>query len=333
MLEDVRTYTDDKTSNPTEHAMPREYPPPMTLQDLVPEIAAAVGALDLAGLTVDNLPVYRKAFPQAQLSDAVVRTNHNVPGNPDVPVRVHRAAAAEGSLPCVYSIHGGGYVLGSYSMDDQRFDTWCQTLGIVGVSVEYRLAPETRFPGPLEDCYRGLKWVFDKADELGVDKGRIGVSGTSAGGGLAAALALMARDRGELQLSFQLLDSPMLDDRQQTPSSQLEGLEVWSREANAFGWRCYLGDLYGAEHVPYTAAPARCTDLSGLPPAFVSVGTVDGFRDEDIDYALRLNQAGVPCELHVYPGASHGYQLAVDAAITRRATRDVVDWLHSQVAR
>ena len=125
----------------------------------------------------------------------------------------------------------------------------------------------------------------------------------------------------------------MLDDRQRTPSSQLHGLAVWSKEANTFGWRCYLGELYGTEDVPYTAAPSRCQNLSGLPPAFVSVGTVDGFRDEDIDYAMRLNQAGVPCELHVYPGGSHGYQAAVDSAIVRQAGRDVLEWLAKQVKR
>jgi acetyl esterase/lipase len=305
----------------------------VTIQDLDPEIAAAVGAIELAGMSLDTLSTYRQTFQAAPLSDAVVRTDHTIPGNPAVPVRVHRAADVSGPLPCVYSIHGGGYVLGSYTMDDAAFDSWCPKLGIIGVSVEYRLAPETPYPGPLEDCYTGLKWVYDHADELGVDRDRIGISGISAGGGLAAALGLLARDRSEVPLAFQLLNCPMLDDRQQTASSQLDGLAVWSRDTNTFGWRCYLGDLYGTDEVPYTAAPARCQDLSGLPPAFVSVGTVDGFRDEDIDYAVRLNQAGVPCELHVYPGASHGYQIAVDAAIVRQSNRDVLDWLARQVRR
>lgn len=304
----------------------------MTIQELDPEIAAAVAALVLDGMTVDNLAVYRQSFTPVPLSDKVERTEHRVPGDPEVPVRVHRAVGAVGPMPCVYSIHGGGYVLGTYNMDDAKFDAWCPALGIVGVSVEYRLAPETAYPGPLEDCYTGLKWVFDHADELGVDRARIGITGVSAGGGLAAALALLVRDRGEIPLAFQLLDCPMLDDRQHTPSSQMEGLAVWSRESNTFGWRSYLGDLYGQADIPYTAAPARCPDLSGLPPAYVSVGTVDGFRDEDIDYALRLNQAGVPCELHVYPGAPHGYHLAVDSPLTRRANRDVLDWLQRQIS-
>ena len=170
------------------------------------------------------------------------------------------------------------------------------------MSVDYRLAPETPYPGPLEDCYRGLVWTYEHADELGIDPERIGIMGVSAGGGLAAALALLARDRGEVPVAFQLLDSPMLDDRQRTPSSRQDGLAVWSRGSNTFGWKSYLGDLYGRDDVPATAAPARATDLSGLPPAFVSVGAVDGFRDEDIDYALRLNQAGVPDGAARVPG-------------------------------
>jgi acetyl esterase/lipase len=299
----------------------------VTIQDLNPDVAAGIAALDLAGLGLDTLHLYRQTLPAVPLTDAVVRSDHLVAGDPPVPVRVHRGADAEGALPCVYSIHGGGYVIGSYAMDDARFDNWCPRLGIVGVSVEYRLAPETPYPGPLEDCYRGLKWVYDNAEKLGIDRNRIGIGGISAGGGLAAALALLARDRGEVPLAFQLLDCPMLDDRQQTPSSQLDGLAVWSRESNTFGWRSYLGDLFGTDDVPYTAAPARCRDLAGLPPAFVSVGTVDGFRDEDIDYALRLNQAGVPCELHVYPGACHGYQIAVDSDVVRQSNRDVTDWV------
>ncbi len=304
----------------------------MTLQYLDPQIAAVVDALPFTGLNAETLSLMRGAFPPAEVSDRVVRSDYRVPGPPEVPVRVHRARGAEGLLPCVYSIHGGGYVMGSYDMDDARFDSWCPDLGVVGVSVEYRLAPEVPYPGPLEDCYRGLRWVYDQAEELGIDRDRIGVAGGSAGGGLAAALALLARDRGEVPLRFQLLDCPMLDDRQRTPSSQLDGLAVWSRESNTFGWQSYLGDLYGGE-VPYTAAPARCEDLRGLPPAFVSVGTVDGFRDEDIDYATRLNQAGIPCELHVYPGACHGYQMAAGSAVAIQSERNGRAWLTRQISQ
>jgi acetyl esterase/lipase len=300
----------------------------MTLQDLDPGIAVAVNAYELPAIDLGTLSVWREgAFTAPPLSDAVVRTDYLVPGDPTVPVRVHRAGDVEDLLPCIYSMHAGGYVLGSYSMDDPTFDQWCPKLGVVGISVEYRLAPETPYPGPLEDCYRGLKWVHEHADELGINTEQIGVAGLSAGGGLAAALALLARDRGEVPVAFQVLDSPMLDDRQRTPSSQLDGLKVWPRESTRFGWSSYLGDLYGTDDVPYTAAPSRCLDLSGLPRAFMSVGTVDGFRDETMDYALRLNQAGVPCDLRVYAGACHGYQIAADSTIVEQSSRDVAEWL------
>lgn len=299
----------------------------MTLQQVNPDIEPFLAALPFESIDDQILPMLRQPMPRPELSDKVERTDHTVPGDPDVVVRVHRPKGVSDALPCVYSMHGGGYIMGTYEMDDLLFDDWCQHLGVVGVSVEYRLAPETTYPGPLEDAYRGLKWVYDNADSLGVDRDRIGLHGISAGGGMAACLALLARDRGEVPLHFQLLDCPMIDDRQQTPSSRLEGLKVWSKGSNTFGWRCYLGDLYGTDDVPYTAAPSRCTDLSGLPPAFVSVGSVDGFRDEDIDYAMRLNQAGVPCELHVYPGAPHGYMIAQDSEVSKQARRDKTEWL------
>jgi acetyl esterase/lipase len=199
------------------------------------------------------------------------------------------------------------------------------------VSVEYRLAPETPFPGPLEDCYLGLKWTFEHHRELGIDPGHIGIGGTSAGGGLAAALALLARDRGEVPLRFQLLDCPMLDDRQITPSSQQDGLHIWNRDSNAFGWRSYLGDLYGTPQVPAYAAAARATDVSGLPPAYVCVGAVDGFRDEDIEYATRLNQAGVATELHVYAGVPHGVMLFAGTPVARRYQQGIDEWVGRQL--
>lgn len=297
-------------------------------QPLDPEIAAVLAAVPLSSLDETSLPASRsRPRPAPIVSGKVTITDRTVPADPPVPVRVHRRAdATDRGLACVVSLHGGGLVMGSYTDDDALFDSWCRELDLVGVAVEYRLAPETRYPGPLEDAYAALRWTYEHSEELGVDPQRIGVRGVSAGGGLAAALCLLARDRGEVPVAFQLLDCPMLDDRQFTPSSRQDGLPVWSRESNAFGWRSYLGELYGGD-VPYTASAARAVDLSGLPPAFVSVGSVDGFRDEDIDYALRLNQSGVPCELHVYPGAPHGYTLAPDAAVTRRSRTDQLDWL------
>ena len=298
---------------------------------LHPDIAKVLEAIPVPTMTAEHLATIRRRDLSVELSGAVERVDHRVPGEPPLAVRVHQPKGAAEALPCVFSIHGGGYVMGSNDMDDPLFDQLCPALNLVGVSVNYRLAPETPYPGPLEDCYRALSWTFANAHVLGIDPGRIGIRGISAGGGLAAALALLTRDRAELSLAFQLLDCPMLDDRQVTVSSRLDGLPVWSRESNTFGWQAYLGDRYGTGRVPYTAAPARATDLSGLPPAFVSVGSVDGFLDEDVDYATRLNHAGVPTELHVYPGACHGYQLAPECEISLQSRRDMRAWLQRQL--
>ena len=191
------------------------------------------------------------------------------------------------------------------------------------MSVEYRLAPEAPYPGPLDDCYAGLRWTHEHAAELGIAPDRIGIAGVSAGGGLAAGLALLARDRGEVPVAFQLLECPMIDDRQTTSSSRLDGLPIWSRESNdvrlaAATWASSTAATYRR-----TRPPSRATDLAGLPPALVIVGGADGFRDEDIDYALRLNQAGVPTELHVLPGAPHGVQMFTDSVVARRWNRMV----------
>jgi acetyl esterase/lipase len=222
--------------------------------------------------------------------------------------------------------------MGSYDMLDRVMDEWCPALDVVGVSVEYRLAPEAAFPVPLEDCYAALRWVHAHAADLGIDPDRIGIQGTSAGGGLAAALALLARDRGEVPLAFQILECPMIDDRLETESSRIDRLQVWSRESNTYGWSAYLGPLAGSDEVPYTAAPARAEDLSDLPPAIVCVGGADGFRDEDVQYALRLMQAGVATELHVYPGAPHGAQIVPTAPAASQWWRDVTEWLTRRVA-
>jgi acetyl esterase/lipase len=245
---------------------------------------------------------------------------------------VHRPRGIPGSLPAVISMHGGGYVVGSYDSSDSLFDDWCPRLGIVGIAVEYRLAPETPYPGPLEDCYAVLRWAYDNAVDLGIDSGGIGVHGSSAGGGLAAGLTLLARDRGEIPVAFQALDCPMLDDRQATDSINAEGLFVWTRAHNELGWRSYLGDLYGRDEVPPYAVPARAGDLTGLPPACIVVGAIDGFRDECVTYAQRLIRASVPCDLHVIAGLPHAYRAAPGAAAVRHARRDLDDWMARQLA-
>lgn len=311
----------------------------ISVRDLLhPELRGIIDAFALPPLDNDVVSLLRTpefftalAGP-SELSGAVEVTERTVPGDPTVPVRVHRAKQGPDLQPAIVAIHGGGYLMGNAAMYDQSFDQWCTVLGAVGVAVEYRLAPETPYPGPLDDCYAALCWTHEHAADLGVDPDRIGIGGISAGGGLAAGLALLARDRGEVSVAFQLLDGPMLDDRSHTPSMQAEDLFVWPRASNEFGWCAYLGDLYGRDDIPPYAAPARATDLAGLPPAFVSVGAIDGFRDEDVDFAMRLNQAGVPCELHVYPGVPHGYQMARDASVVRQATRHIDEWLAAQLS-
>jgi acetyl esterase/lipase len=309
------------------------------------EVAAALAVSPIRSFDMATMEL--TALPELRASMAEVARQAAPPLPPGVTQR-EEVVAGKGGAPdtrvCVYSgtgaatgrggilwIHGGGYMVGSGLMTDARLARWADELDAVVVSVEYRLAPEHPYPSGLDDCYAALAWMYGHAAELGVDPARIGVVGPSAGGGLAAALALLARDRGELPLAFQLLIYPMIDDRNVTPSSRLDTL-VWTREANQVGWRAYLGDAAGGDVPPY-AAPARATDLAGLPPAFVSVGTLDVFRDEDIDYALRLLAAGVPTELHVYPGATHGFEtLCPDAAVSRRCQRDIDDALARALA-
>jgi len=253
------------------------------------------------------------------------------PGDPDVPVRLHRERGATQPRPCLVSIHGGGYVIGTHLGDDGRFERWCRLLGCVGVCVGYRLAPETPYPGPLEDCYAALRWAYQNAGELGIDPGRIGIIGGSAGGGLAAGLALLARDRGQIPVAFQVLSYPMLDDRERTGSRQA-GTPLWTAEANQFGWRAYLGGLARGGEVPGYAVPARADDLTGLPPAFVTVGNLDCLLDEDVVYARRLIAAGVPTDLHVFADGPHAFDsMLPDTAIAARARHVLEDWLRARM--
>jgi acetyl esterase/lipase len=245
-------------------------------------------------------------------------------GAPDVLVRCYRPADLPAPAPALYWIHGGGLVLGDVAMNDVACAGIANRLGILVASVEYRLAPEFPFPAGLEDCYAGLRWLAGHADELGVDATRIAIGGGSAGGTLTAGLALLARDRGEVAVAFQLLISPMLDDRNRaTASPASDDPRVWNRSANQVAWDFYLEGRAGAEGVSPYAAPARATDLAGLPSAYINVGDLDLFLDEDVAYALALGRAGVPVELHVYPGAFHGSTLmASGARLSRRWLAD-----------
>jgi len=245
-------------------------------------------------------------------------------GAPAVRLLAYRPTQSPGTLPAILHIHGGGYVLGTPEMADIANRALSIALGCAIFSVEYRLAPETPHPGPIEDCYAALKYLHAHATTLGIDPARIGVKGESAGGGLAAALALLARDRGEVSLAFQHLIYPMIDDRTciHPDPHPWVGEFIWTRPHNAFGWASLLGTAPGSPGISPYAAAARAESLSGLPPCFIAVGALDLFLEEDLDYARRLTRAGVPVELHVYPGAYHAFQMNPDARITLEAERD-----------
>ncbi|MGH7287282.1 MAG: alpha/beta hydrolase, partial [Myxococcota bacterium] len=255
-------------------------------------------------------------------------------GAAQVPVRIYRPRVeAAGPRACVFEIHGGGFLFGDLDM----MDGWCQAVaaqaGAVVVSVGYRLAPEHPFPAGVEDCYAALVWTAAQAAELGIDATRIAVAGQSAGGGLAAATALLARDRGGPPLRFQLLEIPELDDRLDTPSMRaFSDTPLWNRPNAEWSWRHYLGPAHAGVPSQY-AAPARAKDLSGLPPAYVSTMEFDPLRDEGILYALRLLQAGVAVELHSYPGTFHGSGLIPGAQVSQRNTREVIEALRRALAR
>jgi acetyl esterase/lipase len=243
-------------------------------------------------------------------------------GNPDLGVRIYRPVGATGPLPGILFLHGGGMVMGTLDTDHLTAVMLCETLGAVIVSVDYRLAPENPAPAAIEDCYTGLQWMAANANELGYEPtDRLAIYGGSAGGGLTIATALVSRDRGGPGIGFLMAPYPMIDDRNVTPSSQvILDIGIWDREGNIEAWEWYLGGNPADQY----SAPTRATDLSGLPPTFIDVGDQDMFMDEDVEFAARLKDAGVPVELHVYPGAYHASEVfAPTAELSQRiwATR------------
>jgi acetyl esterase/lipase len=227
------------------------------------------------------------------------------------------------STAAVLYLHGGGMILGSVPSFDGPVSRYVARSGVSMLSVEYRLAPEHPHPTPVEDAYAGLVWLASHATELGIDPARIAVMGDSAGGGLAAGVAILSRDRGGPAVARQLLIYPMLDDRTTTPDPQIAPLAGWSYDDNITAWNALLGEGHEQRAVEPTAAPGRLFDAAGLPPAYIEVGQLDVFRDEDIRYALTLSSAGVPVELHLHPGVPHEYDaIAFDADVSRRAQND-----------
>lgn len=251
-------------------------------------------------------------------------------GSPDVTLSVFRPVDLSGPAACLYFLHGGGMVIGDrFTGVDELLD-YALELGVVVVTAEYRLAPEHPDPAPVEDCYAGLVGLATIADQFELDLRRVVVIGTSAGGGLAGGISLLARDRGGPAIAGQLLMCPMLDDRFVTPSSTMldPGAGVWDRDSNTTGWSALLGDRRGTEDVSPYAAPARASDLSGLPPTFLDVGSVETFRDEVVALAGGIWRAGGNAELHVWPGGFHGFDLmAPDTALSRDAKSARLQWL------
>jgi acetyl esterase/lipase len=311
------------------------------MQKLDPELALLLDKMprfDFA--SVEELAAARDAIsrlPQPAIPSTVQVERRAIGWRDDgtsIDVLVYRPAVSSDSLlPCVYWMHGGGYVMGMAEVDPRQLTEWVEGLPCVIVSVEYQLAPEAPFPAALDEAFLGLRWVADHAVDLHVDPHAIALAGASAGAGLCAALARHARDQIAEPPALQLLYYPMLDDRMTTPSTSWD-VPVWGRKANAWSWRAYLGDD-PADDVAARAASGRASvdDLRGLPSTFIAVGSADMFVHEDLDYATNLLAAGVPTEVHVYPGAPHGFNsMFPESELGRRANRDALDALQRAFA-
>ncbi|MDX2815692.1 alpha/beta hydrolase [Streptomyces sp. PA03-5A] len=314
-------------------------PPPFD-----PELAATLAVVSKtvpASITRDVLAEMRRdgVFPRPTdeelsrngLFEIEERQVRGPQGAPDISLLIGRPASTGRTRPSpvLYFTHGGGMIMGDNRGGFANALDLALELDAIVVSVEYRLAPEHPHPAPIEDVYAGLLWTAQHAQEIGGDAERIVITGPSAGGGLTAALALLLRDRKGPQPIGQLLVCPMLDDRNDTPSAhQMAGLGVWDRTSNETGWTALLGDKRGGPDVPGYAAPARAEDLSGLPPAFLDVGSAETLRDEVVTYASRIWQAGGTAELHVWPGAFHGFdEFAPQSALGMAARAARLRWL------
>lgn len=263
-------------------------------------------SLSLIRLLISLIPA-RKAPEDVSIKNIKI---NNKDGHAALRLRIYQPANPASATPVLIWMHGGGYIIGKPEMEDALCIQFVRELGISIVSVDYRLAPKHPFPAGLDDCYCALIWAKDNSAQYGFDATRIAVGGTSAGSGLAAALAQLAYDRKEVALIFQCLTYPMLDDRTVLRTDiDDSNSPTWSQKSNRFGWESYLGKEYGAKELPAYAVPARRENLSGLPPAWIGVGTLDVFYEEDIAYAQRLREAGIECDLNIIEGAFHGFDV------------------------
>ena len=304
--------------------------------DYDPELAPLLDLLPDTGLDISDPVASRAGFRDmiallnADLdSSGVSIRDKTIPGPagaPDLAVRIYTPEDLAQAAPGLLHIHGGGFVIGDLDSEQGICVALCRGLGAVVVSVDYRLAPETPYPGGLEDCYAALEWTSANASELFIDPDRLGVFGQSAGGGLSAAIALLSRDRKGPAICFQYLGIPELDDRLETTSMrEFTDTPLWSRPNAELSWDFYLGDNYqrGGDDIPCHAAPARAQDLSGLPPAYISTMEFDPLRDEGVLYALKLMQAGVRTELHSFPGTFHGSSLFSTTQVSQRESAEM----------
>lgn len=297
-------------------------PATLPIIDLLP--ADELNHENLAAIRAESRASFTAMFDTSIEPEA--RTAPGRDGNPDVPLLLYNPPSSNINRPAILHIHGGGMVMGTVDMSRLAMPALVRANDLVVVSVDYRLAPETPFPGPQEDNYAGLCWLADSAEVLGVDPARIIVMGESAGGGLAASLALMARDRGGPNLAGQVLIYPMLDHRVGGPDdpwrNRQTGEFLWNRARNQFGWEALRGDYSLDDDRIGWFSPARASDLAGLPPTYISTGALDLFLDENLDYARRLVDAGVEVELHVYPGAIHAFDMLPDTRVGDQAKAD-----------
>jgi acetyl esterase/lipase len=311
---------------------------PQVAEALAPFAAESAGSPpppvgDVAARRAVLEGVFRYGDTAQPFPDDVTITNHELPTADGATIRLRWYARKNPSGepgPAALYMHGGGMIVGHIGLFNGLVSRYVSASGTPILSVDYRLAPEHPYPAPVEDAYAALVWLHEHAADLGVDPARIGVFGDSAGGGLAAAVSILARDRKGPAIAKQILVMPMIDDRTLTPDPQLAPFVVWSWDDNRTGWQALLGDGAGGPGTPAYAAPARVADLAGLPPAYIEVGQLDIFRDEDLTYALRLGQAGVPVEFHLHPGVPHEFDfIAFNSAAARRVIADRVRALTS----